>query len=96
VVRDHFETFRAEAARIHERDGLPRSSRRSFEGSCAAGFSLAGSRAITVARAVWIGSRRSRVKGRVVCPSCGGRRMADRAAHLVDHVFPEVPVASGC
>ena len=26
------------------------------------------------------------------CPSCYGRRMAETAAHLVDHVFPEVPV----
>ena len=31
-------------------------------------------------------------KGRGFCPSCGGRRMADTAAHLVDHVLPEVPV----
>ncbi|OFV98265.1 MAG: hypothetical protein A3H28_08045 [Acidobacteria bacterium RIFCSPLOWO2_02_FULL_61_28] len=31
-------------------------------------------------------------KGRAVCPSCGGRRMAERAAHLVDEVFPVVPV----
>lgn len=31
-------------------------------------------------------------KGRGFCPSCGGRRMADTAAHLVDRVFPEVPV----
>jgi hypothetical protein len=31
-------------------------------------------------------------KGRAVCPSCGGRGMAERAAHLVDRVFPEVPV----
>jgi len=31
-------------------------------------------------------------KGRSFCPSCGGRRMADTAAHLVDRVFPEVPV----
>ncbi len=30
-------------------------------------------------------------KGRF-CPSCGGRRMADTAAHLVDRVLPEVPV----
>ncbi len=30
--------------------------------------------------------------GRGCCPSCGGRRMAERAAHLVDHVFPDVPV----
>ena len=31
-------------------------------------------------------------KGRAVCPSCCGRRMADTAAHLVDRVFPHVPV----
>jgi len=31
-------------------------------------------------------------KGRAFCPSCGGRRMADTAAHLVDRVFPEAPV----
>ena len=34
-------------------------------------------------------------KGRGFCPSCGGRRMAERAAHLVDHVFPDVPCGSG-
>src|SRR5947208_3628975 len=31
-------------------------------------------------------------KGRSVCPSCGGRRMSETAAHLVDRVFPRVPV----
>jgi hypothetical protein len=32
-------------------------------------------------------------KGRGFCPSCCGRRMAERAAHLVDHVLPpDVPV----
>ena len=31
-------------------------------------------------------------KGRGFCPSCGGRRMADTAAHLVDRVLPQVPV----
>ncbi|MEO2139824.1 MAG: transposase, partial [Thermoleophilia bacterium] len=31
-------------------------------------------------------------KSRALCPSCGGRRMTERAAHLVDHVFPQVPV----
>ena len=31
-------------------------------------------------------------KGRGFCPSCGGRRMAESAAHLVDHVLPEVPL----
>jgi ribosomal protein S27E len=31
-------------------------------------------------------------KHRGFCPSCGARRMAESAAHLVDHVFPEVAV----
>jgi hypothetical protein len=31
-------------------------------------------------------------KGRGFCPSCGGRRMTQTAAHLVDRVFPEAPV----
>lgn len=31
-------------------------------------------------------------KGRGFCPSCGGRRMTGRAAHLVDAVLPNVPV----
>ena len=29
---------------------------------------------------------------KAVCPSCGGRRMAERAAHLMDHVLPTVPI----
>ena len=31
-------------------------------------------------------------KRRGICPSCGARRMAQTAAHLVDHVIPHVPV----
>ena len=31
-------------------------------------------------------------KNRGFCNSCGGRRIADTAAHLVDRVFPRVPV----
>ena len=31
-------------------------------------------------------------KGRGACPSCSAKRMAGTAAHLVDHVFPHVPV----
>ena len=30
-------------------------------------------------------------KGRGFCPSCSGRHMAATAAHLVDHVLPDVP-----
>jgi hypothetical protein len=31
-------------------------------------------------------------KGRGICSSCCGRRMADTAAHLVDRVLPQVPI----
>ena len=31
-------------------------------------------------------------KGRGICPSCGGKRMTELAAHLVDRVIPRVPV----
>ena len=31
-------------------------------------------------------------KGRGLCPSCGGRRMADLAAHWMDHMLPDVPI----
>jgi hypothetical protein len=31
-------------------------------------------------------------KRRGFCPSCGARRMAQTAAHLVDHVIPHLPV----
>ena len=34
----------------------------------------------------------SSCRGRGVFPSCNGRRMAQRAAHLVDHVIPPVTV----
>jgi DNA-directed RNA polymerase subunit RPC12/RpoP len=31
-------------------------------------------------------------KGRGVCPACNTRRMVETAAHLADHVFPQLPV----
>ena len=31
-------------------------------------------------------------KARGFCPSCGGRRMTERSAHLIDAVLPNVPV----
>jgi len=34
-------------------------------------------------------------KGRGFCPSCGGRRMTECAARLVDEMLPR-PCASGC
>jgi Transposase zinc-binding domain len=33
-----------------------------------------------------------RCRGRGFCPSCGGRRLSELAAHLVDRVLPHVPI----
>ena len=40
----------------------------------------------------WPALPMARCKGRGVCPSCNGRRMAQTAAHLVDRVILPVPV----
>jgi hypothetical protein len=92
VVRDHFETFRAEAARVYERDALPRFIEEEFRGFLCCGFLAGGFARFRCARCRLDRLVPFSCKGRAVCPSCGGRRMAERAAHLVDDVFPIVPV----
>jgi hypothetical protein len=92
VVRDHFETFRAQAASLRDGEGLPRFVEREFRefltcGCLAAGFARFHCDACGHDRLVPFSC-----KGRGFCPSCGGRRMAERAAHLIDHVLPDVPV----
>lgn len=39
-----------------------------------------------------LSGRRRYSQDRTFCPSCGGRQLAQSAAHLVDSVFPRVPV----
>jgi hypothetical protein len=73
-------------------DGLPRFVERAFRdflqcGSLAGGFARLRCGDCALDRLVPFSC-----KGRALCPRCGGRRMAERAAHLVDHVFPDVPV----
>jgi hypothetical protein len=92
VVLDHFETFRAQAASLRDGEGLPGVVEREFRefltcGCLAAGFARFHCDACGHDRLVPCSC-----KGRGFCPSCGGRRMAERAAHLVDHVLPDVPV----
>jgi hypothetical protein len=92
VVRDHFETFSAEAARAHERGGLPRFIEEEFRGFLRCGFLAGGCARFRCARCRFDRFVPFSCKRRAVCASCGGRRMAECAAHLVDRVFPEVPV----
>lgn len=92
VVRDHYETFAAQAGGWRDGEGLPRFIDEEFRGFLRCGW-LAGG----FARFRCDGCGLDRLvpfscKSRTVCPSCGGRRMAERAAHLVDHVFPDVPI----
>ncbi|MGQ0736033.1 MAG: transposase [Acidobacteriota bacterium] len=92
IVRDHFATFRAQAASLRDGAGLPRFVEQAFSGFLRCGW-LAGG----FARFRCGGCGLDRLvafscKGRAVCPSCSGRRMTERAAHLVDDVLPDVPV----
>lgn len=92
VVRDHFETFRSQAAGIRNGEGLPRFVEQEFReflacGSLAAGFARFRCGGCGLDRLVAFSC-----KGRAVCQSCGARRMAERASHLVDRVLPRVPI----
>jgi len=90
VVSGHLETF---LARQRERDrnvpGFVESEFRSFLdcGVLARGFIRIHCSACGLDRVVGFSCKR-----RGFCHSCGSRRMADTAAHLVDRVFPHVPV----
>ena len=92
IVVEHFETFRVQAASLRDGEGLPRFVEQEFRD-----FLTCGCLASGFARFHCDNCGQDRLvpfccKGRGFCPSCGGRRMAERAAHLVDHVFPDVPV----
>jgi len=92
VVLEHLETFLAEAERARSGERLPRFVEKEFRqfltcGVLAGGFARFHCGTCGMDRLVPFSCKR-----RGFCPSCGGRRMAERAAHLVDHVFPPVAV----
>ena len=92
IIRDHFETFRTQAVSLRDGEGLPRFVEQAFRdflrcGCLASGFARFRCAGCGLDRLVAFSC-----KGRGFCPRCGGRRMAERAAHLVDDVFPDVPV----
>ena len=91
MVRDHIETFRAHAASLRDGEGLPSFVEQEFRdflrcGCLAGGFArfrctACGLDRSWLSRARVAGSARGVAAG--ACPS--GR-------HLIDHVFPDVPV----
>lgn len=110
LVRDHFETFRAQAAHLRDGQGLPRFvEQAAFERSATASLAEALAEAgvsrlpdVRVSggwlRAVPVFGLPTRSTGPVLLQ--GARilsqlrrsPMTDRAAHLVDHVFPAVAI----
>ncbi|MBW2720219.1 MAG: transposase [Deltaproteobacteria bacterium] len=92
VVREHLQTFLWDLDRHHEERGTPLFVKREFQrfvrcGVLAHGFARFRCTDCGTDRLVAFSC-----KGRGFCPSCGGRRMAERAAHLIDRVLPHVPV----
>jgi hypothetical protein len=89
VVREHLDAFLSEARR-RDGEGYPRFIEREFRryldcGLLEHGFARLRCPACGEERLVAFSC-----KGRL-CPSCAGRRMADIAAHLVDHLLPVAP-----
>ena len=92
VIAEHLEAFLGAVAEAGDGAGLPQFVEREFREFLLCGVYEAG-----VARFQCEGCAREHLvpfscKGRGFCPSCGGRRMTERAAHLVDEVLPWVPV----
>jgi len=92
VVREHLETFLAEARRRGDGTGVPRfveKELREFLGCGVLARGFARFRCPDCFREILVAFS---CKGRGFCPSCGGRRMAELAAHLVADVLGGLPV----
>jgi hypothetical protein len=95
VIREHLEPFQREASDRGDGHSLTRFVEQEFRefltcGALAHGFTRLRCADCTFERLVPFSCKR-----RGFGPSCGGRRMAERAAYLVDEVLPRVPVRQG-
>jgi transposase-like zinc-binding protein len=91
VIREHLETF-LQTVREERGKALPRYVEEELRRYVRCGILAHG-----FLRVVCPKCRQEIVvayscKCRGACPSCSARRMCDAAAHLVDHVLPDVPV----
>jgi len=92
VVATHLETFLEAVAAAGDGAGLPQFVEREFREFLLCGVFEAGVARFQCERCAREHLVPFSCKGRAWCPSCGGRRMTERAAHLVDAVLPWVPV----
>jgi hypothetical protein len=90
IVAEHLETFLAEARERHDK-GLPKYVEKELReyldcGIVSRGYVLGVCSSCGRQLFVPLSCKKR------ACPSCNARRMYNGAAHLVDHVIPDVPV----
>jgi len=91
VVSEHLESFLAHAAALADGRGLPGFVERELRAYLRCGLLEHGFVRVHCDACGKDTLVAFSCKGRGFCPSCGGRRMASTAAHLVDRVLPRVP-----
>jgi hypothetical protein len=92
TVQAHLKTFLARTAGEEGRPGLPGFVRREFEAYLRCGILAHGFLRVRCERCGDTTVVAFSCRGRGFCPSCGGRRMSELAAHLVERVLPRVPI----
>jgi hypothetical protein len=92
VVHEHLECFLAAAAARTNGVGLPHFIEREFRAFLRCGLLVHGFLRVRCDAGAFERLVPLSCKGRAVCASCGRRRMAERAANLVETVLPPVPV----
>ena len=91
LVQEHAETFFAQVE-AETGVGLPEFVKAEFEAFLECGVLAQGFLRVRCAECAPEKLVAFSCKKRGFCPSCGSRRMAETAAHRVDHVIPPVPV----
>jgi hypothetical protein len=92
VVRTHLARFLDETSAATDGAGVPRFIEREFRDFLGCGDLRRGFCRVRCDDCAFERLVPFSCKARAICPSCGGRRMAERAAHLVDAVLPFVPI----
>lgn len=91
LVQQHIETFFAQVE-TETGSGLPDFAKEEFDAFLECGILAHGFLHLRCANCAHEKLVAFSCKRRGFCPSCGGRRMAQMIAHLVDHIIPRVPV----
>ena len=92
TIAAHLPTFLARTAGDDGTGGWPAFVRREFEAYLTCGRLEHGFLRVRCERCGDTTVVAFSCRGRGFCPSCGGRRMSELAAHLVDRVLPRVPI----